>query len=233
MPISPHTLQYGYISAARECGGSSSPLVQAAESVAMRLQNLTTQVVSVSRQFQSDLQARPLTCGTRILTLCEKRQLPKNHYNYWPRSRQLTREVLCAEETRPSLVCDHQLMHALGWSAVVFCACEVTLLFSAASCVVRAVHKFDCRLVINGKPNKRRPLERRSNSDKIYMFSPYHCYKTLSTLCRSTAFSWGTLLHSWTCLHQYLRKQQVLDAASWWKSEMQIGLLVNFHLTEH
>jgi hypothetical protein len=54
------------------------------------------------------------------------------------------------------------------------------MLFSAASCVVRAVRKFDCRILRNETPNKRRPLERRSYSDTIYTFSPdpRECYKT-------------------------------------------------------
>jgi len=39
--------------------------------------------------------------------------------------------------------------NTLGWSSVVFCACELKLLFSTAFCGVRSVHKFDFRLVIN------------------------------------------------------------------------------------
>jgi hypothetical protein len=59
----------------------------------------------------------------------------------------------------------------------VFCACEIVKLFSAAFCVVRAVHKFDFRLVIN---EKRKNGDRYTGHavtethvfDKIYMFSP-------------------------------------------------------------
>ena len=39
--------------------------------------------------------------------------------------------------------------NSLGSNAVVFCACEITQLFSAVSYVVRTVPKFDFRLVIN------------------------------------------------------------------------------------
>ena len=38
---------------------------------------------------------------------------------------------------------------ALGWSAVVFCACEIMQLFSVGFCVVRAVHRIEFRLLIN------------------------------------------------------------------------------------
>jgi hypothetical protein len=82
---------------------------------------------------------------------------------------------------RPSLwpvtdVC-HLKMH-WGWRAVVFCACEVLQLFSAVFYVVRAVHKFEFRLVINETPSKWRPVEIRSCSDRdlcfwrdVYIFS--------------------------------------------------------------
>jgi hypothetical protein len=51
-------------------------------------------------------------------------------------------------------------------------------LFSAVLCVVRAVHKFDFRLVINETSNKRRPMEEGHAVivsrvfDRICMFSP-------------------------------------------------------------
>jgi hypothetical protein len=35
-----------------------------------------------------------------------------------------------------------QVKNTLGVSSVVFCACEVTQLFSVLLCVVRAVHEF-------------------------------------------------------------------------------------------
>jgi hypothetical protein len=39
----------------------------------------------------------------------------------------------------------------LGKSAVAFCACEITQLFSVVFCVVAAVRKFGFSLVINEK----------------------------------------------------------------------------------
>jgi len=67
-------------------------------------------------------------------------------------------------------------------------------------CAVKAVHKFDSRLVINETPNTWRLVERRSCSDTHFLcgirtFSPCHrreYYGTLPTLCRSNAFSWVT-----------------------------------------
>jgi hypothetical protein len=47
--------------------------------------------------------------------------------------------------------------NTLGWSAVVFCACEIVFLCSVLC--FRAVHKFYFRFVINETPNKRRPVE--------------------------------------------------------------------------
>jgi hypothetical protein len=38
----------------------------------------------------------------------------------------------------------------------VFCACAIIQLFYAVFCVVRAVNKFDFRLVTKETPNKRR-----------------------------------------------------------------------------
>jgi len=40
----------------------------------------------------------------------------------------------------------------------VFRACEIILSFSVMFCVVRPVHTFDFRFVINGKRNKWRPV---------------------------------------------------------------------------
>lgn len=36
-----------------------------------------------------------------------------------------------------------------AWSAVVSCACELALLVAAVCCLIAAVRKFDCRIVIN------------------------------------------------------------------------------------
>jgi len=54
--------------------------------------------------------------------------------------------------------------NTLGWSAVVFCGCELIHSLHAVFYVVRTVHKFDFRVVINETPNKW-PLERGSCSD--------------------------------------------------------------------
>ena len=67
-------------------------------------------------------------------------------------------------------------------------------------CVVRAVHKFDFRLVVNETPNKRRPVEGRSCSDIDSCFwqcvfsadSRCEYWGTLHALWRSAAFSWVT-----------------------------------------
>jgi len=47
--------------------------------------------------------------------------------------------------------------NSLGSNAVVFCACEITQLFSAVSYVVRTVPKFDFRLVTNKQTKNLRP----------------------------------------------------------------------------
>jgi hypothetical protein len=54
----------------------------------------------------------------------------------------------------------NSIQKTLGWSAVVFCACETMQLFSVVFCVVRAMYKFDFRLVTNGTPYKLWPVER-------------------------------------------------------------------------
>jgi len=48
--------------------------------------------------------------------------------------------------------------NTLLWSAVVFCVCEITQLFSEVFWVVRAVHTFDFRFVMNETCNKWRPI---------------------------------------------------------------------------
>ena len=50
------------------------------------------------------------------------------------------------------------IKNILGRNSVVFCACEIIQLFSVAFCVVRAVHIFNFRLVINEISNKWRPV---------------------------------------------------------------------------
>ena len=60
----------------------------------------------------------------------------------------------------------------------MFCACEMIQLFSVMFCVVRSVHKFDFRLVINYTSNKCRPVEEGHAVidvrvfDTVHMFSP-------------------------------------------------------------
>jgi hypothetical protein len=50
------------------------------------------------------------------------------------------------------------VINTLGWSAVVFCACEIVQLFSVVFYVVRAVYEFDFRPVLKEPPNIRRPV---------------------------------------------------------------------------
>jgi hypothetical protein len=52
----------------------------------------------------------------------------------------------------------------------MFSVCEVIQLFSVVFYVVTAVYKFDFRLVINGEPNKWRPVAARSSSDRDSCF---------------------------------------------------------------
>jgi hypothetical protein len=64
----------------------------------------------------------------------------------------------------------------LDWRVDAFCACKVIQLFSVVFYVVRAVHEFDCRLVIKETPNKWRPVERRSCSDRDSCFGQDLCF---------------------------------------------------------
>jgi hypothetical protein len=48
--------------------------------------------------------------------------------------------------------------NTLDWSAVAFCAFEITQFFSVVFWVVRAVHTFDFRFLIIETRNKRRPI---------------------------------------------------------------------------
>jgi hypothetical protein len=50
----------------------------------------------------------------------------------------------------------------------VFCACEIIQLFSVVFCVVRDVHKFDFRLVINETTDKCQPVERSCSDGHVF-----------------------------------------------------------------
>ena len=83
--------------------------------------------------------------------------------------------------------------NTLGWSAVVFCACETMQLFSVMFYVGRTVRKSDFKLFIHETRNKWRAVERRPSSDRESCFwqgRRRECQRTLPTLCVSTAFSW-------------------------------------------
>ena len=76
---------------------------------------------------------------------------------------------------------------------IAFCACDDN---TGTFCIVRAVKKFDSRLVIDGTSNKYRPQERKSYSDGDLFFtgcvfqSAIVVSESVPTLCRSTAFPW-------------------------------------------
>ena len=53
----------------------------------------------------------------------------------------------------------------MGWSAVVFCACEIVQLFSVVFCVVSAVYEFDLGINVKETPNKRWPVDSGPCSD--------------------------------------------------------------------
>jgi hypothetical protein len=61
-----------------------------------------------------------------------------------------------------------KLHEAEVWS--YFCACEVMRLFSVVLCVVIAVHKYDCRLFINGDHWKGHAVIETHEFDMICMF---------------------------------------------------------------
>jgi hypothetical protein len=66
--------------------------------------------------------------------------------------------------------------NTLYWSAVVLCACELTKLLPVVFfCVVRALHKFDLRLIMKETPTKWRPVERWPciNTDTCFWHDPY------------------------------------------------------------
>ena len=52
-----------------------------------------------------------------------------------------------------------QLKNTLGWTTVVFCECELILLFSLILCLIRTVYKFYVWLVIDLTNHRRRPVE--------------------------------------------------------------------------
>jgi hypothetical protein len=52
------------------------------------------------------------------------------------------------------------VQNTLGWSAFVFCACEIMQLCSMVLCVVTAVLKFDFKFTVNETPNKWRTVDR-------------------------------------------------------------------------
>ena len=70
--------------------------------------------------------------------------------------------VLCWEKPTTSclwpLTDVFQLQIHWGWSAFVFCACDVTQLCSAKFCVTTTLHIFVFSLVTNEKLNEWRPL---------------------------------------------------------------------------
>jgi hypothetical protein len=51
-----------------------------------------------------------------------------------------------------------QIKNTLGWSTIVVCECKTIQPLSLVLCVVRAMNKFDFRLVINKTRNKWRPV---------------------------------------------------------------------------
>jgi len=48
--------------------------------------------------------------------------------------------------------------------------CDITQVFPVVVCVVRAVHKFELRLVVNQTPDKWQPMERMPCSDRDLCF---------------------------------------------------------------
>jgi len=83
-----------------------------------------------------------------------------NTHRQWMRNLKLTLAVVCAVESRLSLVASNR------WIPAIFCM----------SCEVTAVHKFALRLVISEAPNgnqwKGHTVTQTDVFDRIYMFSP-------------------------------------------------------------
>ena len=151
MPISPHTLQYCCISSAREWRviipsrtGSRTRCYATTE--LHHTGGLTQSVVPVGPSGPTDDMWHAHTDFVR------------NSVNYqkiitvtdWGVGSNEGSALRWGDPTVPCLwqATDvFQLKMRLGWSVVVFCACELTPLFSAAPCAVRAVHTFDCRIL--------------------------------------------------------------------------------------
>jgi hypothetical protein len=90
------------------------------------------------------------------------------------------------------------LKYILGWSAVVFGACEIIRLFFVVFYVVWAVHKFGFRPDINGKSHA--VIETRV-FEMISMYSSYRPSIMISYLrcASSTVFSW---VKESTCIYK-------------------------------
>lgn len=101
----------------------------------------------------------------------------------------------------PLLLTSYRCMsfkNTLGWTALAFCPRKIKQLSSVVFCVVRAVLKFDLRLVTNNTPNKWRQWKEGHAViethvfDRIYVF-PRPSSRVLQHLpkpCRSNAFPW-------------------------------------------
>jgi hypothetical protein len=118
--------------------------------------------------------------GERVVKPPPHRSLGMHGWLLW--SLQLTLAAVTQEKAHhPLLVTSNQctpIKSILRWSTVTFCACNIIYLLSVVFCVIRAVQKFDFRLVINETSNKWRSVERRSISDRdtffwhaLYVFS--------------------------------------------------------------
>jgi hypothetical protein len=90
---------------------------------------------------------------------------PQPKYRYHLRSLQLTLVVVCAGESEPPLICDRYqsipVQNTWVRSTVVFWACEIMQSFPVTFRVVRAVRKYNFRLVTNETANKWRPVDKR------------------------------------------------------------------------
>jgi len=113
--------------------------------------------------------------------------------------------------------------NTLLWSTVVFCACEITQLYSEVFWVVRAVHTFHFRFVMNEARNEWRPIfvyKTTSCSDRDSRLRQDLCFPMiiltsveglLNRLCRSNAFSW---VRDITCTRRSLRHHHILHKES-------------------
>lgn len=119
---------------------------------------------------------------------------------YWPKSLQLTLTYVCAGESRPPLVCNPQLMHSSYNYIRLKCSfvseCEITALFSGVFYVFRDVHKFYFELFTNetkigDQCTELHAVTELTGSTCFTTNCRRECYGTLSTINRSTAFSWA------------------------------------------